>query len=751
MVTVDQNITIAPTSIERDQPAFIFGPNYELHRYDNAEEKAKTFAGTFSGPVTRVGSEDKATYFKYPNVIYEDAVDTRYTKLTGDNVVVELASLTDAALPEKNMPAAMRAENGGYTKLLFEGKSYVDRDVDGKKVERNDLPRNLVAGDVLLISYKEDGSDKTLSVRTNVVDVKYSSSAWELDSDSSSEGAAGTLITIDDAIPENVDPSTSVKVKLVGILQGVEFTSKNLKKGSGYQWEQGEYTDDGETFKGVKVDSEIFALVDGFDINKDNEPDYCKVLFADMFITYRELRTDYSDTFHSVTGASEVAIQLGKVDPDNPLAMGVYMAALNSATDDGDEAPPVYFMSVPSDDKAGYEAVLNRATLTDRAYVFAPTTRDDAVLELVRNHVLEMSTKTVKMWRIAVASAEIPDTVTRLSRLSNNGDDFFAIPVADALGHYNSFRVVMSESDTQGNASANLKSNVVEGDTVRIFFVGKKDNWGEQKYADFIVDKVSNNYTVSVKLKEGLKTLPLDGYGFTAASGGGYNPEKIEIYHTYTPAESADEIAKVSKEMASRRMVNVFPSIFGNDGVIMTGEFAACAVAGLISATEPQQPITNVTVRGIDDIPLVYQTYNNEQLDTIAAGGTFIIAQDLPGDLVYVRHQITTAYPDGNLNTAELSITKNVDSISYAFAQVFRPYYGKYNITPELVAILENLAKQLISQFGGSTSIYGPQLITDETEIKYIRQNELMKDHVDVAIKLGVPYPCNNIDIVLTV
>jgi hypothetical protein len=359
-----------------------------------------------------------------------------------------------------------------------------------------------------------------------------------------------------------------------------------------------------------------------------------------------------------------------------------------------------------------------------------------------------MSTKTVKMWRIAVASAEIPDTVTRLSKLSNNGNDFLAIPVADSLGKTYSFRVVKSKSDTQGNASANLKSNVVEGDTVRIFFIGKEDGWGDQMYADFIVDKVPNNYTVIVKLNEGEDSIDLKDF---TESGDSYNPEKIEIYHKYTPAESADVIALASKDMASRRMVNVFPSIFGSDGVIMTGEFAACAVAGLISATEPQQPITNVTVRGIDDIPLVYQTYNKFELDTIASGGTFIIAQDLPGDLVYVRHQITTAYPDGNLNTAELSITRNVDSISYAFAQVFRPYYGKYNITPELVAILENLAKQLISQFGGSTSVYGPQLITDETEIKYIRQNELMKDHVDVAISLGVPYPCNNIDIVLTV
>ena len=738
MVTVDQNMTITPTSIERDQPAFIFGPNYELHRYANDEEKAGTAVGTFDG---------SAAMFKYPGAIDEDAVDTGYTKLTGDNVVVELANLTPgnakAALPETGVPATQRAENGGFTKLLFGGKIYVDRDIDGGAVTRDaSLPRNLVVGDILLVSYKETGDGApTSTIRTKVLDVKYSGSAFNLDSDSSTEGVAGTLVTIEDAIPETADTS-SVTVKLVGVLQGVEFTAKNLADASGYQWEQGKYTSGGETFKGVKV-NELNALVSGFFA----EPTYCAVLFADLFVTFRELVVSYSDTFHSVTGAAEVANMLGKVDPDNPLAMGVYMAALNAATDDGDEAPPVYFMSVPSDDKAGYDAVLNRATLTDRAYVFAPTTRDEAVLELVRSHVLEMSTKTVKMWRIAAASAEVPSEVAKLSSaMDPQGDDFLAIPVSDAgiqtgLTSYNKFRVVKAVDNVNGSSDTAFRTTVVPGDRVRFCF--RNDAWGDAKYATYVVKRVINNYTVEVT--EDIVVADL------TSGTGHYVPEKVEIYHTYTAAESAEVIASVSKAMASRRMLNVFPSVFKNDGVMMTGEFAACAVAGLISATEPQQPITNVTVRGIDDIPLVYQTYNKAQLDTIAAGGTFIIAQDLPGDLVYVRHQITTAYPDGNLNTAELSITKNVDSISYAFAQVFRPYYGKYNIYPELIAILENLAGQLISQFGGSSSVYGPQLITDETEVKYIRQNELMKDHVDVAIKLGVPYPCNNIDIVLTV
>ena len=198
-------------------------------------------------------------------------------------------------------------------------------------------------------------------------------------------------------------------------------------------------------------------------------------------------------------------------------------------------------------------------------------------------------------------------------------------------------------------------------------------------------------------------------------------------------------------------MYNIFPSVFSNDGIKMTGEFAACAVAGLVSATEPQQPITNVTVRGIDDVPLVYQTYNRAQLDTMAAGGTFIVAQDLPNDIVYVRHQISTAYPDGNLNTAELSITKDVDDISYKFADVFRPYYGKYNIVPGLLGILRNKAEDLIDELGRDDSTYGPQLILDETQILDISQNQLMKDHVNIKIKLGVPYPCNNIEIELIV
>jgi len=763
MVTVDQNITITPTSIERDQPAFVFGPNYELHRYDNADEKSKTAIGTFDGGKMSV---------EYPGAINGEAVDRDYTKLFGDNVVVKLADLENLELIEQGEGKKdIRAEKGGYTKLLFKDKKYLDHVTDGEdkgdEVE-NELPQNLVAGDLLVISYRENGDgagsseSEAQQIVSKIVRVQYKATPWDIDSDASYDSnSGGTLVTIEDAIPETVDPESDISVGLVIVKSGVEFTRKNLaalESGESippadlWQWEQpvngmvDEKT--GKRFFGVKV-NKLSVEVDGY----FDKPKYCPVLFADLFVTFRELITSYSDTFHSLVGASEVANMLGTVDPDNPLAMGVYMAALNSATDDGDEAPPVYFMSVPSDDVDGYSAVLNKATLTDRAYVFAPTTRDGAVLELVRSHVLEMSTKTVKMWRIAAASAEVAETVDKLSAADNvQGKDYVAIPVSDGGtdpdlldATWDKLRVVKSKTDTNGNTDTSFRSNLVVGDKVRFGYY--ENPWSEIQYDEYTVTAIINNYTVRV---EGA-----DGSGINTAHlkklENSWEPSKIEIYHVYTSRESAEQVALTSKAMATRRMINVFPTYFRNNGVLMTGEFAACAVAGLISATEPQQPITNVTVRGIDDIPMVYQTYNNAELDLIASGGTFIVTQDLPGDRVYVRHQITTAYPDGNLNTAELSITKNVDSISYAFAEVFRPYYGKYNITPDLVAALRNIASQLIDQFAGSTSVYGPQLIAEETTIQYVRQNELMKDHVDIGIKLGVPYPCNNIDIVLTV
>lgn len=702
MVTVDQNMTVKPTSIEREQPAFVFGPNYELHRYEDAEERDGTYAGKYS-------PGDTPITLQYPNVVDEEAVDKGYTKLFGENVVVALTDGVQATYEDWEINEVQCG------KLNFV--------VGDAKIKVGTLIKASVTD-----SASSGGPEN--SVITKVI-------AYVKASDATDAVPAG--VYVEDQLAD-VGAGDEIEVCVVEVFNGVEFGRKDQNSPGQWQWEQpkDKLTDPetGEEFYGVRVNRLYVPISYG----ASSDPEYRPVISADLYVTFRELVTTYADTLHSVIGASEVANTLGVVHPDNPLAMGVYMAAVNAATDDGDEAPPVFFMATPTDDKDGYDHVLNRASLTDRIYVMAPTTRDSSVLDAVRSHVLAMSVKTVKQWRIAAASAEIPSEVARLdSTMDPQNDPFYAI--VDSVNATNKTAIVKCVRDresTTGNPDTSFRSTVVPGDKVRLHFT--PDPWDATKevYDTFTVKRVKNNYMVEVVDENGiLRTTD--------------SASVIEIYHEYTAAETSDLVASLSKAMASRRMLNVFPSVFSGNGMTMTGEFAACAVAGLVSATEPQQPITNVTVRGIDDIPLVYQQYGKADLDTMAAGGTFIICQDLPGDIVYVRHQITTAYSEGNINTAELSITKDVDSISYAFADVFRPYYGKYNITPNLISILRDLATTLIDELASSESLYGPQLIGDETVLKYVRQNELMKDHVDVALSIAVPYPCNNIDIVLTV
>lgn len=689
MVTIDQNLTVAPTAIERDMPAFIFGPHFMLHRYNAPEEKATT-------AINKEYTGNELTS-PYPNVMDADKVDLSYTKLYGDNVQFKLGdTVTVPAYDDVKMPGSSAA----VTRLKFYDES------GSGEVE----PLRYAVGDILKISVLED--------------------------EALSEDFAARVVGVNKDkgyvyINQVVETGKTIEATPIAILNGVEFESKNEEDPGAYYWEQGDVEDKGLTVPGIIVHAGLkgLILVDGEEIRAE-------VLYADLYVTYRELVTSYSGSIHSVASASDVSVTLGDVDPDNPLAMGVYMACLNSTTDDGDEAAPVYFMAVPTNDLDGYNAVLRAATLTDGVYALAPLTRDAEVIEAVRSHVLDMSVKTEKQWRIAFVSAEIPETVDVLnSEMDVNGDSDPFYAVIDTAKH--TFKVIKSKTDTSENTNVKFRATVLPGDKVRFGF--RTDLWGgaDELYDVYTVKRVVNNYTLEYDPESAPESVPA-------------SPGKIEVFHVYTKSETAELVAATSSSMASRRMYNVFPPVFDSNGESMTGEFAAAAVAGIVSGTEPQQPITNMTVRGITNIP-AYRDFSKNELDIMAAGGTFIVSQDVPNGIVYVRHQISTAYPDGNINTSELSITKNVDNISYAFAKRFDTYVGKYTIHPDFVEILRNEAINLIDSLSVPDSVYGPQLIADQTEVLFVRQNEQVADHVDIGIRIGVPYPCNYIDIALTV
>ena len=641
-VEIHQLFSEIPVALAQNQVAFVFGPNYQLHRCTNAVEMDELDIGAFEDGT---GLTDK----DFPALLSEERLDRKSTRIYARNAIIEDKAVDDSL--------TVTEKDGVYIKVS--GFSVAPAVGTWIKFETND-------------SSASDGLESPVYTRVRSVE------------------SDGTTVILEDALPG----ATVTAATLCTFEEFVEIPET--------------YAVDGGSTKNWSVTSTGTPKITVNATVKFGD----KTLYrADgLHASYRELILKNADAIHEITLASNVAEDLGTVDPENPLAQAVYNAALNAG------GQTVRFMAVESDDLDGFNKVLSTASLTKDVYFLCPVSRNEDVINAVKAHVESMSANPVpghasaKRWRVAFVSKEIPtEHAAYTKEVSPDGEPYKAIAIAN-----NKLQLVETAQHV-GRFTRDLRS----GD--RVIF-------GTTEYK---VDSVLTNNEITVK---------------DATIAQGTAETEIKIYHAYTKAETAGVIRDTSSSLASRRIYNVWPSKFTTNGIEQTGEFAAACVAGLVSSCLPQQPVTNLELTGIGDVPDAYKNYSLDELNTIASGGTFIVMQDTPNDQVYVRHQISTDYEANNLNTAELSITKNLDSISYFFDDLMSPYIGKYNITPELIDVLENvITGGLVSLESTSYGLYGPQLIADGTELLLLEQDAVFKDHVNCNLKLNMPYPFNHL------
>jgi len=457
----------------------------------------------------------------------------------------------------------------------------------------------------------------------------------------------------------------------------------------------------------------------------DGSMPYLEMWQGNLYVEYRALLKDYADTIYSISNIDDVVGELGPITTDNPLALGVYKALLNSADSS------VYFMAVPSDDVTGYSKVLGRATLSDKVYGLVPLTFDSSIHELVDAHVDAMSSETRKRWRIALfalqSRTEIP--VLWTGNHPSNGLWNATLKADTRLPGSVYTKVEFTEF-------AELLDRVAVGDEIRFNF--DLDAWGNETYTSSLVAEIESNQVLYLE---------------TAQPAAINTAVKMEIHHALSTPEQATDIAERSAAFADRRVYSIFPDTLFNEGVAEEGFFAAAAIAGLIGSVVPQQGITNTELVGFDDIPAVYSNFNEDELDVIAGGGTMIVAQEYPGGTVFIRHQISTNYREGVLAKSELSMVKNYDSISYYFANKLAPFIGQYNVTPALIDHLRTEVQAGINFLSSFTSVglLGPQVIKSGSEITLIQQHPTLLDHVIINLKLNLPAPLNVIELHLVV
>ena len=440
---------------------------------------------------------------------------------------------------------------------------------------------------------------------------------------------------------------------------------------------------------------------------------------AKLFVEHRALLTTYAASIESLRSISSVSTLLGPIDPDNPLAQGVYDALLNA------QNQLVYFVAIPTNDLAGYSNAIKLAEKSDKVYGLVPLTFDKSVQDLFVSHVNAYSTPEMGRWRVTWLA--IPDTKTSvLIDLKSDENPFTGTITDDPTLTGNQYKLLTVEGATF------LTSGVRANDSVRLNF--RLDPDGNVIFDEYFVDKVRTNTTLTL-------TRSLSAPIFT--------PVKVQVVRNYTKSERASNIAALAGGYSNRRVRAVFPDSYKYNGVTKQGYFAAAGLAGLRSGVVPHQGLTNTEFLGADDLSKVVLEFSQADLDTMAEQGVWLLTQEIIGATPYVRHQLTS--DTSSLNTSEDSITTNVDNISYALKKTLAPFIGRYNVNAENVAVIRAaiVAELTFRASNTATARSGNQLtsFTPKDDILVIAQNATYRDRIDAEVRLNIPYPLNYINL----
>jgi hypothetical protein len=228
---------------------------------------------------------------------------------------------------------------------------------------------------------------------------------------------------------------------------------------------------------------------------------------------------------------------------------------------------------------------------------------------------------------------------------------------------------------------------------------------------------------------------------------------QYRIDRNLTKDEQAAVVSGYSAALGSRRVYHVWPdnvgTVYGQDVVDLPGYFPAAGIAAWVSGFPTQVGFTNKSLVGFIRQKHSSRYFSDSQLNAVADGGTMILAQDGDGQVLYVRHQLST--DRSSIKFQELSITKNVDFLAKTIRSRYSRYIGQFNIVDTTMDALKSEAAALIIYFRDTLRVprYGGAIRSGE--LSYLRESPTQIDAVEVKFNFSIPVPLNDLDITIAV
>lgn len=466
---------------------------------------------------------------------------------------------------------------------------------------------------------------------------------------------------------------------------------------------------------------------------------------AQIYIAYHAVRLDvtalatnpgllrFSDT-------PTLESQLAPVDTDNPLALGIYLALLN--------APGVQVTGLGVDATSGAEpdgtvdAFTRAFTFLEgfEVYALAPLTHEDAVFQIAATHVTFMSEPDNKGERIVLINETVPThRVDALIASGTNGNTTLTSNQFDTgISNLGTLLMAQGLSGVGPYVTANgIYLDIGNGDKYNIINV--VGSVVTIKTSGFLPGENDDAYYATTTLP-----TPLIAQTFAVRIRGA---ALVLVDGTPDKDNKALTVQQISQGYANRRVWSIFPdtcaaTINGIEQVI-DGFYMSAAICGMIGAQPPQQSFTNFPMTGFTRVIGSNDTFSNPQLNVMAAGGTYIVIQDVVGSTpLYSRMALTTDLT--SIETRTDSITKIVDFCAKFLRNGLRNFIGRFNITQGFLDSLGHVIQGLLGFLTESGVLIGAQL-------NNIIQDTSAPDTVLIDVVLDVPFPCNYIRLTLTI
>ena len=449
-----------------------------------------------------------------------------------------------------------------------------------------------------------------------------------------------------------------------------------------------------------------------------------EVVEGDVYVEYRAWLPGTAAAVDSLFDVGELDAIPGALHPDNPLKYGVYSALLNS------NGTSVKFIGVadPSDADSWALAVGKLVGRTD-VYNIVPMSHDRDILNMVAGHVTAQSGATAGRWRGMVCGLSGMPKFAVVDNTTSEDSQTVLATIADDPDTTGTQYTLVSVPAHNGNF---LTNGVRAGDIVRCLYT--VDSLGEVAYSEYEIDEVLSEDSVRL----------VSGPGAAVSTA-----QKIEIWRNRTASEEAAAVAAYAGSFGDRRVVAVWPD-YGMSGTTQVDSmYIAAMVAGRRSGVAPQRGLTHVALTGLDSVARTTSRFNADQLNTMAAGGVWIVTQDEQTGQIYTRHALTTDM--SGLNEQEEMIRVNVDSISHLFLSRLAGFIGVTNVTPTTLAAIrvEILSVVAYLQSIGNSPRLGPQII--DASIARLEVSPVQADRIIVVLNMTVPAPLNNLELYLVI